>query len=431
MKNVLLLTAGNESSIEIFKSSFALTNVCVYGAHYDPTNAMQYYMSDVIATKNPFEVSSQEFFIDLRNIVDDNKIDFILLTNCKMIKYFYDNYDAIPFEVRHRTILPAKQNLKYVLFKEQLYDLMPNDSPIVARSSHQIKELPGAFVFKKPNYGTSGEGAGLITKTKALDLLKANLPRDLILCESLPGKEYTVDVLCNADGNDLIDFNIRKRVRIRDGIANVIENVDDPSLRDQVKQILERVISKVELPYVWFCQLKQNVDGSLKLLEINYRISGSFCSTKYRKDYIELFLNYLCNDIKPKTTNRKSKSTRVYRHFNALSKKKRTLLVDLDGTLLTQERGGRYKNARPILENVVAINNQYDEGNEIIVYTARGMVFYENDVSKVYENLYEMTKRQLDNFGIKYDRLVMGKLSGVIVDEDSLTIESLEELEEI
>ena len=51
--------------------------------------------------------------------------------------------------------------------------------------------------------------------------------------------------------------------------------------------------------------------------------------------------------------------------------------------------------------NIAKINKLYDEGNEIIYYTARGTV------SKI--NWYDITKDQLDSWGCKYHDLSVGE----------------------
>ena len=93
--------------------------------------------------------------------------------------------------------------------------------------------------------------------------------------------------------------------------------------------------------------------------------------------------------------------------------KSKTIAFDLDGVLCyrTTEEGAiaKYKTCKPLLEMIKITNQCYDNGYKIIIYTARGMNSYKGNVALVYSNLYELTKKQLKDWGIKYHQLVMGK----------------------
>ena len=89
---ILLLTYGNESSIEMVRSISELNTHEVYGCHYDTTNAGQAYLNKkyIVKCPNPFDVASQ-FLKWLDKFVTDAKIDKVFVTNCKMLKFLYDN----------------------------------------------------------------------------------------------------------------------------------------------------------------------------------------------------------------------------------------------------------------------------------------------------------------------------------------------------
>lgn len=74
---------------------------------------------------------------------------------------------------------------------------------------------------------------------------------------------------------------------------------------------------------------------------------------------------------------------------------------DLDGTICTSVKNSNYAEAKPDIIIVNEINRLYDEGNKIIIMTARG------SVSKI-DNT-EFTTNQLNEWGVKYSELVMNK----------------------
>jgi capsule biosynthesis phosphatase len=85
-------------------------------------------------------------------------------------------------------------------------------------------------------------------------------------------------------------------------------------------------------------------------------------------------------------------------------------VFDIDGTICTNSNS-QYYDSIPIVERISKINELYEAGNKIIFFSARGMSTYEGDVNKVYEVYYELTKKQLDQWLVKYDQLILGKPS--------------------
>ena len=68
------------------------------------------------------------------------------------------------------------------------------------------------------------------------------------------------------------------------------------------------------------------------------------------------------------------------------------------------------------------VNEYYDKGYKIIIYTARGMGVYKGNVNLVYESLYELTYDCLVRWGVKFHRLVMGKLSyDLLIDDKAIS----------
>lgn len=80
----------------------------------------------------------------------------------------------------------------------------------------------------------------------------------------------------------------------------------------------------------------------------------------------------------------------------------KVIYVDIDETIcLTPDNPRDYLAAQPILVNIEKINKLYDEGNTIVYWTARG--------SRTQKNYYDLTKKQLDEWGVKYNELRVDK----------------------
>lgn len=78
----------------------------------------------------------------------------------------------------------------------------------------------------------------------------------------------------------------------------------------------------------------------------------------------------------------------------------------------------KYNYCQPIEKNIKLVNTLYDSGHEILIYTARGMSEYKGNLNLIYENLYDLTHKCLVSWGVKFNRLVMGKLNyDVLIDD--------------
>lgn len=86
-------------------------------------------------------------------------------------------------------------------------------------------------------------------------------------------------------------------------------------------------------------------------------------------------------------------------------------IVDIDGTICTQVNGD-YENALPIKGRIDKINKLYDEGHTIVYLTARGMGRYDDNADLAEQSFYSLTANQLDEWGCKYTKLMLGKPSG-------------------
>ena len=86
-------------------------------------------------------------------------------------------------------------------------------------------------------------------------------------------------------------------------------------------------------------------------------------------------------------------------------------IFDIDGTIC-HTNGSDYKNSVPKHDRINRINKLYDEGNTIILLTARGMGRSGNGVMFSYKKFYEFTKKQLESWGVQFHDLFLGKPSG-------------------
>ena len=77
--------------------------------------------------------------------------------------------------------------------------------------------------------------------------------------------------------------------------------------------------------------------------------------------------------------------------------KNKTIAIDIDGTICTEEKTFERPMAKPLKRAVDALRLLKNNNNIIILWTARGW------------EQYRMTKTWLEQHGFVYDQLVMGK----------------------
>jgi hypothetical protein len=84
---------------------------------------------------------------------------------------------------------------------------------------------------------------------------------------------------------------------------------------------------------------------------------------------------------------------------------------DIDGTICTHEKD--YRDARPLQDKIDIMNRMHDEGKMVVYWTARG-VGTGLDWS-------ELTKNQLDSWGVKYHKIKLDKpLFDLFIDDRAI-----------
>ncbi len=76
------------------------------------------------------------------------------------------------------------------------------------------------------------------------------------------------------------------------------------------------------------------------------------------------------------------------------------IVIDLDGTICSEEKQFSRSLARPIEGAVESLKKLKSSGYHVIIYTARSWAEY------------EMTKDWLDKYKVPYDQLILGKPQG-------------------
>ena len=92
-------------------------------------------------------------------------------------------------------------------------------------------------------------------------------------------------------------------------------------------------------------------------------------------------------------------------------------VFDIDGTIC-KNSNSEYDKSIPIDDRIKKINELYDAGHMIIFQTARGMGRSDNSEAYAYSAFYDMTREQLNKWGVRYHELFLGKPAGDIYIDD-------------
>ena len=220
----------------------------------------------------PLSTFDQEYFAAQRNFFEGNNIRVVVSDL--------------------RSVETANDKLKlYELCRQagiRVADYVPLHNTSSLETALQELGYPGLPVVFKLSRGTAARGLAVIRQGASIfesihrsngpaQMSAEELPHTLahmawsgaILCEYLPGDEYSVDVL-SWKGEPLMSV-VRKRYAASGGLALHAEVVDDPIVR----RLAETVVRELNLSYTSNIQIRRNRQDVPCLMEVNPRIPGT------------------------------------------------------------------------------------------------------------------------------------------------------------
>jgi carbamoyl-phosphate synthase large subunit len=266
-RNVLVFPAGTEIGLEIHQALQHCKEVVLHGA------------GQAISNHAPFVF---ERYHTLPSINEPGWLEALIELCYKLsIDYIFPAYDDVIVKLAlHRTKIPATvltasdEVCEITRSKAQTYSLLRETVRVPHLYSRvDVKTFP---LFVKPDRGQGSQGAQLVRDEAELTAAISAI-QNPIVCEFLPGEEYTVD--CFSDRKQGILFcGARVRLRMRNGIAMHTRTVN----LDGVQAIATRIHEALCMRGAWFFQLKRANDGELTLLEVAPRIAGSMSTNRVK-----------------------------------------------------------------------------------------------------------------------------------------------------
>ena len=259
-KNILVFPCGSEIGLDIYSSIEYSTHFNLIGGSSVEDHGMFVYDNYIDNIPN---ISSYDFINALKDIVKKYSIDAIYPTMDSVIERIKLHEE----ELGCRVISSPYDTTKICLSKRLTYDILTG----IVRVPHvyEIKEITKFPVFVKPNVGYGSRGAKVINS--GLEFGQLSTEEDYVICEYLPGEEYTVDCFSDFEGN-LLYVNARKRNRIKFGIS---VNTSIEKDQREFQEFATKINSHLKFTGAWFCQVKRDINEQLCLLEIAARLGGS------------------------------------------------------------------------------------------------------------------------------------------------------------
>lgn len=377
-KNVLIFSGAPYPAMGIL-------DCLKYSLRYNPIAASSYSNHSEFVFKKTIDglpfIDDESFLKEFIYIVKENNIEFIIPTDDTIAMILTKNQDTIPAKI----ICSSYDTALLCRYKSKTYKALNGEYylPKLYSKDH-IESLQEYPVFVKPDNGQGSRGAMKIDSIEAFDRIE-NID-EMVICEYLPGEEYTVDCFTDRYGK-LIFCSPRCRSRLMNGITARGYNVP---CDEEFSQIIDRINKKIKFRGYWFAQLKRDKEGSLKLMELCCRFAGTFGVSKSLGanlplmalcDADDLDTSVIVNDFL--VTSDKSYIDRYKIDFSY-----NTVYVDYDDTIT-------YDNGKHINPSVMSFLYQCVNLGKRLILLSRHTADHENTLSEdmkshsVSESLFE------------------------------------------
>ena len=262
-RRVLIFPGGTEIGLEIWNALKDLKEISLFSVGLDIPNHAEFVFKnhEIIPS-----ITTEYWLKKLNNIIIKWQIQYIFPAHDDVLVALKKNETKIIAKI----ITSPLKTVTITRSKSETYSYLQDI--ISVPKQYTIDNIPSYPVFVKPDKGQGSLNTMKINKkfelSNYLDIVK-----DGIILEYLPGKEYTID--CFSDRNKGLLFCCgRERIRIRSGISMTSESINN----DEFYNIAKKITSKLVFHGAWFFQLKETINGNLKLLEIAPRISGTMAT---------------------------------------------------------------------------------------------------------------------------------------------------------
>lgn len=278
--NILVFPCGSEVGLEINRSLKDIYFITLFGGSSTKDHGewvYRNYIPDI-----PY-ITDSRFVEKLNGIIQKFKIDYIFPALDSVAVKLSEEREQLLAKIlssQHESVITCRS--KILTYKKlEGCSFLPD----YYESCNEVKEFP---VLIKPAVGQGAQGVKIVHDMSSLKSEISNSKEKIVICEYLPGTEYTVDCFSNKN-RELLYCAHRSRRRIKNGIS-VNSCLEKENIR--IREIAEKINSIMSFRGAWFFQLKISKDGNYKLMEVATRIAGTMCVERARGVNLALLTVY-------------------------------------------------------------------------------------------------------------------------------------------
>lgn len=318
---VLVFPAGEINAVELHDALSACVNIELWGA-----SSVERHGSYVFKNYVPGlpMITSPDFIEKFNALLTEKHIDAVFPTHDTVAVFLADNAERIQAKI----IVADKKTAEICRDKEKTYRTLAG-ADFLPKIYDGIDSFP---VFIKPKQSQGAVGAKLIRS--AADIPAVDWT-DYVICEYLPGAEYTVDCLTDKNGR-LAGVFPRSRNRLMAGVC--VAGKTEP-LTDEIKHIADTINAKMTFKGLWWFQIKQDKNGKWKLLEVSTRCAGTMGLTRAKGVNLPLLSVYAAmgRDISVEPNDYTVETDRTLISRYKIGYEYDTVYFDFDDTLIIGE----------------------------------------------------------------------------------------------
>ena len=269
--NVLIPGAGGAAGIGAIKSlRMVHYSGKIISTDLNPLSAGLYLADRGYVVPAAVDTNFLSFVME---IIHNDDVKIILPTS---------GFDIVPYSqnkkiLREQGVIPVISDYDAIiscLDKLKFYNLLKNhfDMPFTSSDTSKINDFP---CIVKPIHGKGSRNIFLCDDYNELIKITSKYDKMLVQ-EYLPGKEYTIDVMSDLDGNAIFAVP-RERIEVKSGICSKGKIVKDTELI----QISMDLADHLGLIGPSCIQIKLDSRGAPKIVEVNPRMGGATIMATY------------------------------------------------------------------------------------------------------------------------------------------------------
>lgn len=267
MTRVLVTGAGGAAGVAVIRSLLHRVDVTVFAADMDGW-AAGLYLVPAEQRRLVEPGRSAAFVPGIAELVAADAIDVVISTVDVELAALAERRDELAPAV---LAAPSAETIAVALDKLALAERCAPTAnvPRTVLAGPDALAVDWEFpVFAKPRSGAGSRGIRTVADRAALQALPRD--EDLIVQDLLPGEEYSVDVLADADGR-VVAAVPRTRTRVDSGVSIAGRTVRDAELEETAAAVAQAI----GLVGVANVQLRRDRAGRAALLEVNPRFPGA------------------------------------------------------------------------------------------------------------------------------------------------------------